>query len=174
MKICINCNNDFTPKDSRQKFCSRSCGALFNNRAKEATCSVCSGAFVRDKSTNVGRYRKICNMCIKSNKDVRFAKIKQQTIEQYYSSLNWKAGHPQHRWNHIRKLCRSWNQELKKNGCQACGYQLHVEYCHIKPVASFPLTATLGEVNDPSNILILCRNHHWEQENGYLDVSSLK
>lgn len=52
--------------------------------------------------------------------------------------------------------------------CQVCGYSLHVELAHIKPISSFSDETLLSVVNNPSNILVLCRNHHREQEHGFL------
>ena len=49
-----------------------------------------------------------------------------------------------------------------------CGYDKHVECCHIKAVSDFPDTALLGEVNAPGNLVLLCRNCHWELDHGLL------
>jgi HNH endonuclease len=46
-----------------------------------------------------------------------------------------------------------------------CGYSKHVEICHIKEVKSFPDDAKIKEINDPSNLLYLCPNCHWEFDN---------
>lgn len=42
------------------------------------------------------------------------------------------------------------------------GYSKYVELAHVKAISSFPETATLGEINDPSNIFVLCPNCHRE------------
>lgn len=54
-----------------------------------------------------------------------------------------------------------------------CNYSLHVELAHIKTVSDFAVTSTLGEVNDPSNLLVLCRNCHWEYDHGYLKIENI-
>lgn len=58
--------------------------------------------------------------------------------------------------------------------CVNCGYNLHVDICHIKPVSSFPPEATIDEVNSLSNLVTLDKRCHWEFDNGYLSVSDLK
>jgi hypothetical protein len=52
--------------------------------------------------------------------------------------------------------------------CLACGYNLHVDVCHVRDVADFPLTAALAEVNAPSNLVALDKRCHWEFDHGYL------
>lgn len=59
------------------------------------------------------------------------------------------------------------NSDLLKQ-CQVCRYDFHVELCHVIAIASFPLSTTLNEVNSSSNIVVLCRNHHWELDHGAL------
>jgi len=49
-----------------------------------------------------------------------------------------------------------------------CGYRDHVEACHVQDISSFPPGATLDQINDPSNLRLLCRNHHWEFDHGLL------
>ena len=58
------------------------------------------------------------------------------------------------------------------NGCPSCakcGYDKHVELCHIKDIANFDDDSLLSEVNSRNNIIQLCPNCHWEFDNGYRD-----
>ena len=52
--------------------------------------------------------------------------------------------------------------------CSACGYSLHVDICHVRDVASFPDSATVGEVNAAENLIALDKRCHWEFDHGYL------
>jgi len=54
--------------------------------------------------------------------------------------------------------------------CQICGYSLHVEIAHRRPVSDFPDSATMKEINDIANLIILCPNHHWEFDHGLLNL----
>ena len=93
------------------------------------------------------------------------------TIQEHFGKKSIKfLQHPAWRNNSIRELGRYWNKELKQNDCKVCGYNIHIEFAHIKAISSFPLTATLGEINAPDNVVSLCRNHHWELDNGYLTI----
>ena len=55
--------------------------------------------------------------------------------------------------------------------CQACDYAKHVEYCHIRPIKSFPGSTTVQKVSGPENILVLCPNCHWEYDHGLLAIN---
>jgi predicted restriction endonuclease len=56
----------------------------------------------------------------------------------------------------------------RERKCEFCGYPRHVECCHIREIADFPNEATLGEVNAVDNLVLLCPNHHWELDHGFL------
>jgi hypothetical protein len=49
-----------------------------------------------------------------------------------------------------------------------CGYSRHVDVCHLRPVASFPPSATIAEVNAQDNLAAFCPTHHWELDAGLL------
>ncbi len=57
-----------------------------------------------------------------------------------------------------------------KEECKVCGYSTHVEVCHIKGIADFTKESLLSEVNDLSNLVYLCPNHHWELDNGIIKL----
>jgi len=47
-------------------------------------------------------------------------------------------------------------------------YTLQKNRYQAKAVSSFPDSAYLEEINSSDNILVLCRNHHWEFDHGLL------
>jgi hypothetical protein len=49
--------------------------------------------------------------------------------------------------------------------CNECGYDKHVEICHIKAISEFAENATFTEINSKLNLVYLCPNHHWELDN---------
>lgn len=59
------------------------------------------------------------------------------------------------------------NTEYK---CAICGYDKHIEVAHIKAVSEFDDTATIREINSITNLIGLCPNHHWEYDNGFIDL----
>jgi hypothetical protein len=98
---------------------------------------------------------------------------KKTTIKEYQKSKSIKGKHPSWKSSHVRILNRSWNSILSLFPCQGCNYSKHVELCHIKPITSFDENTELGVVNDPENILVLCRNCHWEFDNNQLLIENI-
>jgi len=155
--ICLNCNNP----TNNSKFCSRSCAQSYNNKIRpkrkpiERICS-CGKTFIPKFKSS----RRLCESC--QEKRQVSVEFKAKTLSSYHEKKSVKDKHPSWKNSHIRILNRSWNKEMLKRPCEHCGYDKHVELCHIKPVSSFPETATLAEVNAPENNKVLCRNCHWE------------
>ena len=52
--------------------------------------------------------------------------------------------------------------------CKNCGYDKHVEVCHIKAINNFSGNTPITVINDISNLIILCPNCHWELDNNIL------
>jgi len=73
---------------------------------------------------------------------------------------------------HAKRVLRWLNN--RKRECVSCGYDKHIEICHIKSISSFDKNVTLNEINDPSNLVLLCPNCHWEFDNGLLDIDLKK
>ena len=155
--LCLTCKT--VTKNS--KFCSRSCSQTFNNKLKpkrkpiERTCS-CGKKFIpKSKSSRI-----LCSLCQEHRSNS--TKYKTMTLFEYNNKISVKGKHPSWKNSHIRLFNRQWNKSLTKLPCSKCGYDKHVELCHIKAVTSFPNTATLGEINSSDNNKVLCPNCHWE------------
>lgn len=52
--------------------------------------------------------------------------------------------------------------------CKNCCYNKHIEVCHIKPLKDFSKDSVMADINHPDNLVGLCRNCHWEFDNGLL------
>ena len=68
---------------------------------------------------------------------------------------------------HAHRMMRYYG---KPQQCAICGYDRHVEVCHIKSIADFSDNALLSEINSKANLVYLCPNHHWELDNGFLTL----
>jgi len=154
---CLQCKSE----TKNPKFCSQSCAATYNNKKvpkrpkKTRTCSRCKEKFTPQKG-DCGYT--LCKNCKGTyHNEVSW----QRTLKSLQVS---KGAHPSWAWAHIRALARSRYRKLQKS-CEVCGYNKHIEICHIKPLTSFSLTATLEEACGPHNIKFLCPNHHWEFDN---------
>lgn len=156
---CLNCSSETT----NPKFCSRSCGASYNNklfpkRKSQRKCKKCNNATRSYRHT-------LCELHWKEYIESKTDNFKNTKLKEYWNKDSLKNLHPSSKNAHIRGVANSWFKDLKKLPCAKCGYEKHVELCHIKPITSFTEENTLAEVNHRDNIIQLCPNCHWEFDN---------
>jgi len=164
--ICQQCAKEFSiqPKEFRKSahhFCSRSCAAKFNNHVYPKRISVAS--LTCRCGTRKDRRAKQCHHC----------KIKQTLDIQLKRTLQDAAllGNARIKWAHVRKVARKVLVLSNRPAvCHMCSFSLALEVCHIRPISSFPVTATLGEVNSEDNLVYLCPNHHALLDRGLLSL----
>lgn len=157
---CRKCGKDFSRlsngKRERALFCSRECAGTARNPDSPEwygqVCALCGGP----KSWNGRR----CQTCRRTPEQ---AAIGARTLGELRAQYNVNQYHAK-----IRGLARDLYKGPKR--CAACGYGLHVDICHIRDVASFPMDATLAEVNAPGNLIALDKRCHWEFDHGYLEL----
>ncbi|WP_408641126.1 HNH endonuclease signature motif containing protein [Flavisphingomonas formosensis] len=165
--LCNHCNGPIglsgkdRPADGRKKkFCSRSCAASFNNclpkRARAVVpCRTC-GANVNEGIRGVSfSGRAYCKGCWSNRRGLLGRREKSECSHSV-----------------IRAHARSTISRSPKR-CMICGYDRHAEACHLRPVAAFPGTARLDEINSSTNLVWLCPNHHWELDHGMLAFERL-
>jgi ribosomal protein S14 len=174
MNACKQCG-----KPAKVLFCSCSCSAIFNNKGVAhnprkprkllytRTCVKCGNNFGKYKGDK-HLSRKLCSKCfpIYSSKPEL---VVQRTIADYLNAKT-ATGDKQQKYTAIRYMARSKYKTDLKNPCQQCGYKHHVELAHIKSISSFPITATLNEVNAKENVAFLCPNCHWELDHELLKI----
>ena len=86
--------------------------------------------------------------------------------ELFGNRKNWQSARTA-----IRKLAAFvYFSENRNPCCKICGYNKHVEVAHIKAVSEFPDSSTIGEIDSIDNLVGLCPNHHWEYDNGLLEL----
>jgi hypothetical protein len=159
---CLHCQEE----TKNPKFCCRTCAAIYNNKKspKRKLTRLCS---CLDCKSIVRNYRSSrCETHYQEYLKCKKDSILETTIGEYRDRN--KLLHSSSTHAHIRGLARSWFKELTKKPCAACGYNKHVELCHIKAMASFTEDSLIKEVNNKDNIVQLCPNCHWEFDNGLL------
>lgn len=138
------------------KFCSNKCYITTNVKKVEIKCRDCN------KLISLGwSGKKLCEDC----KIPESYKKTLKELRKQYGTFQFNAK--------VRGLARSnYFKYNKKNEvkCAICGYKLHVDVCHIKPVKDFSEDCFLSEVNDIKNLTALCKNHHWEFDNGHIKL----
>ena len=146
----------------RKKFCNSSCSAKYNNRKrtenkKVKICSICGKVYNGSRS-------KFCEECRQNPKAARLARVTKGQLEKERGKFLARASIGKH----ARTVFKSYNIEPR---CKICGYDKYIEVCHIKPVKDFNEDDTLSTINDISNLVGLCPNHHKEYDNGLIQIT---
>lgn len=162
-KQCLHCN----APTKNPKFCSMKCSAKFNNSTKNGRktgrmrlkriCVICESSILRGK---------FCSNCIHKIKGNDGKYYLPNQIQKQQCITNDTQKYRRIR-GHARKIA---NQLGLLNNCCNCNYSLHVECSHKKSIESFPDDAVITEINNPKNLRGLCRNCHWEYDNGILII----
>lgn len=138
---CLNCNKDTT----NPKFCSSSCAASFNNRkpkrSRSKICRVCP-ALILSNEIHCDEHKPRIDLRINSNQG------KNASVRSHARTTYSKSGRPY--------------------VCCLCGYSTHVDICHIKDIRTYTNGTLYSVVNDLSNLIPLCKNHHWEFDHDIL------
>jgi len=166
IRKCLNCHAE----TKNAKFCSSSCSTSYFNRSvngrktgrqpsKPKPCQICGlPAKLR---------RKLCEGC-KSDKIITSEGV---AIDISKATKGQMLTHDTQKYRRIRGHARKVAVE---NGlvdkCKICGYSLHVECCHRKPIRSFSDNTLISNINQPKNLVGLCRNHHWEFDHGFIEL----
>lgn len=159
MNNCLHCDKETT----NPKFCSSSCSASYNNllyprRKPEGECKICA--------TPISTRYTYCSSCkIHSKQYVDWSQV---TL----SNMTGKRAYQKH--SRVRELARkAYNKSNKPKICYNCGYDKHIEVCHIKAISSFSEDIPITEINSLENLLALCPNCHWELDYGNLELETI-
>ena len=136
---------------TKRQFCNKSC--CNKSRTTTKICSNCGCV-----KTNGAKY---CKSCHDNFKKIA---VKDRSLGESLSSNRNKFG--QVRGNAV-EVMKETGLEKK---CKICGFDYHVEVCHIKPISSFPLSTPMREVNSLENLVYLCPNHHIMLDRGMIKL----
>lgn len=103
-------------------------------------------------------FAKLYGVCYKAEKHIG------QRTKDEVSGNNWWAK----RVPIAKHARRVFSLSDKPKECLICGYNKHYEVCHVKAIADYDNTITIEEINNIDNLVALCRNHHWEYDNGLI------
>ena len=152
---CKNCGNELKGK-GQIIFCSQSCAASFNNIGVRR-----HGYPENYYNCQCGRQKdykaKFCLKCKKEN-------TRKNLLKKIIGDIPKK-----NRVQILRNMARIFLEETQiKKSCKICGYNKHVDVCHIKPIKSFLESDLIGDVNNVKNLEYMCPNHHWEFDHGLI------
>lgn len=169
---CDMCGIPYVPNKTifyrtTHHYCSRGC----YNKTRIPVSKECQECGQKYTLTKEHTSRRWCENCI-SNTNRRKA-IDKVTVGEikakHHGDVKMKA-------TTIRSDARARNVKILSDKCwnKNCNYQGDTELCHIKSVRMFDASATLCEINSPTNVVILCRNCHWEFDNGHLLLTDIE
>ena len=151
---CPECGQETT----NPKFCSSSCAAKYNNRAHPKR--KAAQRFCKHCGTPIPAKRTTCDHCNPSYVDWA-----QRTLGDIRQTAKYQA-HAE-----IRDNARSaFERANLPRACRNCGYDKHVEICHIRAINSFPDDTPIAVINALDNLVALCPNCHWEFDHGLLKL----
>lgn len=136
------------PKIKKRKLCNDclKSSRWGNKNKKKNTCPTCGKIIGRSSST-----------CI-NHRVVASSNIGNRTKGELFASRKT--------WQSARStIRRDAEKRFSPKKCAICGYDKHVEICHIKSVSSFSDDTPISEINSLGNLIGLCPNCHWEFDN---------
>lgn len=162
MNTCLNCKS----KTKNPKFCSKSCAATYNNKHIPKR---------KPKTRYCYKCKEILNPNGKVCKNTVCKKCNKNYVEWNKITLGELKSHRQYqKHSRIRNMSRSiYRRSKKPKHCVICGYNIHYEVCHIKPISEFSEDSLISEINNIDNLISLCPNHHWELDNNILNINDL-
>lgn len=178
--ICLYCGKVIEVKPHQKiydvkikKFCSMTCRNKYCNpqrRQKTSKCKTCGKTYERYFVNGRWSLAKNCPDCQSmgyGNSISFMGKTKKDIYDTYSSKYSARNAIAQN----AQVVYRNKNGD---NVCFLCGYEKHIETCHIKPVSDFDDLAFISEINTIHNLIALCPNCHWEFDNNALDESDLQ
>lgn len=160
--VCTYCGNEFNKPPSqiyKNNFCNKECRQDY--MVKWVECATCDKRFKKRVSQIKKTANNFCNKsCAATFNNSKFPKRKIPL-------------HTKNFRERVRADQARLRQTLERNPCFRCGYSKHVDLCHIKAVSEFNENTPIKQVNSLSNLIHLCKNCHWEYDNGLLDISNL-
>jgi len=147
-------------------------------REPYGVCSVC-GVTIEYTQTKDGRYykKKYCDSCrVRPSTTEASLRKSHKTRVKKYGLNDWSNINEMTKQEVLDKCGNTWTMKCnitryarktyrnanKPQKCKICGYNKHVNVCHIKGIGTFSMDSLVGEINALDNLIALCPNHHWE------------
>jgi predicted nucleic acid-binding Zn ribbon protein len=155
---CIQCGN----ATDKEKFCSPVCAeshykaSLQRKNAKRIYHCKCCGVPIALRRTTCDA----CNQNLINWETYPIGKIRHKTTYQVNAQ--------------VRQLARRIYANAKlPEVCRRCGYDKHVEICHLRGISTFPDETPIAVINRLENLVALCPNCHWELDHGLLNPAEI-
>ena len=191
-KLCKLCFNEIPFKKRKNLFCSVKC----SNKSREGSSYGSKDIFenITDiefkklyfESTTMYEFYMKIGFPKKPRKEI-LSKIKKHItdlglsfkIKSIANKTKGELFNERKNWQSARSaICKNarlvFIRSNKDKCCIKCGYEKHIEVCHVKGVSEFSDNTIISEINNIDNLIALCPNHHWEFDNMLIDLNDLK
>ena len=172
-KVKIIKVSEYNKSESKRFFCDSSCAAKYNNKKYPKRHK---NELHKDECPQCGRFKSLrSHLC-------QFCSQKAQSRIQN-SELGEYIGYGEQRLQYITTKCQSIRKHAKKvlnndkEREKVCAYCKNHEFDdilevhHLKPISSFNEHTRIKDINDISNLVWLCPNHHAMLEKGLIRLS---
>jgi 5-methylcytosine-specific restriction endonuclease McrA len=159
---CIKCKKP----TNNPKFCSKACANAHNNhfapkRTKTNQCKKCGVAIYRQRT--------YCKDCWQAKREISMLQnMAGVSLISEYGKRGYQRNSRIRDW--ARRVFAGSGYPMR---CQNCGYEKHVETCHVRPINTFALDTPISAVNHLDNLIALCPNCHWELDHGLLKLDTV-
>jgi len=177
---CLHCGVEIQKRQGvplsefkRRKFCNQHCSATHNNlkiteNKKKIQfychCERCGETILLSRTpAGYVQFSKFCKNCIYDK-----SSVSKSTKE---SLISRSCGYQSYRTAVRKNAAKVFDKSGTKKECIICGYDKHIQVCHIKSVSDFSGDSPVTEINRIENLVAMCPNHHWEYDNGLIDLS---
>jgi len=164
--ICQHCGSIIVVKEAekisevkKRKYCNQICNGMSKKIKDEHSHLV-------DKNERCKRRKGIID---RNSYESGISILSKTKGELFNDRANWQSA----RSSIQRSARKNYFDHFSSSRCckVGCDYSLHIDVAHIKSVSEFEDSALISEINHHSNLVGLCKNHHWEFDHGYLNIS---
>jgi hypothetical protein len=156
-RICVDCKNTYSVLERRYSKKCISCVSLSLSKKtfflkkprkkKIKKCKLCN------KEYEIWRYYcDLCKECFDLKLKVSIKDITIGEAEEKYGKIKSRIK--------ARRLCSNKEIRKLKTECQFCKNKNCLEIAHIIQISDADKDMKISELNDPSNLLVLCATHH--------------
>ena len=156
-------------------FCNSSCSAKHSNKVSpkryvdDVQCKGNCGKNLGKFWINKREYCEECLIILNNKKSIVKKNLADRTFEEYLS--NYKYRDYANKYTAIRQHGKKViDRSNIPKCCKNCGYDKHVEVCHLKGIPEFDKTCLISEINSLDNLVYLCSNCHWEYDHNMLSI----
>lgn len=139
----------------KKKFCNKSCAASYNNSKRIKIEKI--------EKINRGKKLTLVLLDIENSELISIGSLsKGELLSRHKTYQSFRS-----------MICKNARRVFKTSGKERkcfCGYDKHTDIAHKKPVSEFDNNAKISEINSINNLIPLCKNHHWEFDNGFLNI----